>query len=152
MADMSPGRHRRAPWCHTATDDSTAASSRSLVASERLPDDFCATQRRTYETHRLEWPKATYCPHPRTMGLISSMNPLSGPERWRRKMGLSLRKSVVRALGRGVRRGIPRPERLRMRRRHLCLIACPACCFLRSQFSTIHGIGTLLYLGRRDYG
>jgi hypothetical protein len=38
------------------------------------------------------------------------------------------------------------------RRRRLCLIACPACCFLCSQFSTIHGIGTLLYLGRRDYG
>ena len=58
-----------------------------------------------YKKRRLEWPKATYGTHRRHVGLMPSMNPLSGPERWRRKMGLSLRNSAVRVLGRGVRRG-----------------------------------------------
>jgi hypothetical protein len=43
-----------------------------------------------YEKHRLEWPTAKYFTHPRRIGLISSINPVTGWERWPRNISLSI--------------------------------------------------------------
>ena len=69
-----------------------------------------------YEKQRLEWPTAKYCTQPRSIGLMCAITSLMGRDRWLRNICLSCRSSAVRFLSRGVRSGIHRPRRLRIRR------------------------------------
>ena len=109
---------RRGRASHTTIPCSTA-SSRSRDAGWPAPSGAESSSRPSRGCTRSidsNGPPQSTCTQPRSIGLMCAITSLTGRDRWLRKICLSVRCSAVRFFPRGVRSGIHRPCRLRIRR------------------------------------